>query len=60
MTTDEIIESFERIKRERPDIFYQAMGYGDDGVNIMHDFVSGSYELGLIAGAKYALEHWVK
>lgn len=60
MTTGEIIQEFVRIKKEDPKRFYNAMGYGDDGVNIMSSFVSGSYELGLVAGAKYALDHMVK
>lgn len=58
MTTEEIIQEFARIKKEDPERFYNAMGYGDDGVNIMNSFVSGSYELGLVAGAKYALDHF--
>ena len=60
MTTQDIINEFARIKKEEPEKFYHAMGYGDDGVNIMDRFVSGSYELGLIAGAKYALEHFTR
>ena len=58
MTTEEIIQEFVRIKKEDPERFYNAMGYGDDGVNIMNSFVSGSYELGLIAGARYALDYF--
>lgn len=58
MTTEEIIQEFVRIKKEDPKRFYNAMGYGDDGVNVMSSFVSGSYELGLVAGAKYALDHF--
>jgi hypothetical protein len=53
MTTDEIISALEEIKRTDPERFYNALGFGDEGANIMHSFVSGSYELGLIAGAKW-------
>lgn len=60
MTTQEIIKEFARIKKEEPEKFYKAMGYNDDGVNIMSSFVSGSYELGLIVGARYALDHFAR
>ena len=57
MIVDEVIEAFQKVKQEDPQKFYNAMGYGDDGINIMHPFIGGSYELGLVAGAMYALEH---
>ena len=57
MNANRIIEAFERLKADTPRSFYSALGYGDDEVDIMHPFISGSYELGLVAGAKYALEH---
>lgn len=56
-TTNQIIAAFEKLQSEGPQTFYNACGYGDEGVNILHPFMSGTYELGLIAGAKYALEH---
>ena len=58
MTTQEIIDEFARIKKEEPKRFYCAMGYCDSGIKILDPFYSGSYELGLVAGAKYALEHF--
>lgn len=57
ISTSQIIAAFEKLQSEDPETFYNACGYGDDGVDIMHKFISGSYELGLIAGAKYAIEH---
>lgn len=54
MTTDEIISALEEIKQTDPERFYNALGFGDEGTNIMHGFVSGSYELGLVAGALWA------
>lgn len=58
MTTDEIIQAFQKVKAEDPKTYYNAMGAGDDGINIMHPFIGDSYALGLVAGAKYALEHF--
>ena len=60
LSTDQIIDAFARLKADEPEKFYNACGYGDQGVNVTHPFVSGSYELGLIAGAKYALDHLVQ
>lgn len=60
MTTDEIIQAFQKVKTEDPKTYYNAMGAGDDGINIMHPFIGDSYALGLVAGAKYALEHFTK
>lgn len=57
LSTEQIIDAFARLKAEDPEKFYKACGYGDQGVSAMRPFVSGSYELGLIAGAKYALDH---
>ena len=59
MTTDEIIAEFARIKENEPKVFYNAMGYGDEDINLMHSFMGDSYSLGLVAGAKYALEHFI-
>lgn len=56
MTTEEIIQEFDRIKKEDPEYFYHALGCGH---YVMSDFVSGSYELGLVAGARYALDHFL-
>ena len=58
MTTDEIIQAFQKVKTEDPKTYYNAMGAGDDGINIMHPFIGDAYALGLVAGAKYALEHF--
>ena len=60
MTTEEIITAFETLKTEDPKTFYGACGYGDDGIDIdiLHPFYNDSYEIGLVAGAKYALDHW--
>jgi hypothetical protein len=60
LSTNEIIAEFAKLKAEDPEKFYMACGYGDRGVNMASPFISGSYELGLIAGAKYALEHLAK
>lgn len=58
---EQLITIFQRLRTEEPKIYYSACGYGDSGgngeIDIMDPFVSGSYELGLVAGAKYALEH---
>lgn len=51
MTANEIIIALEKMKAEDPERFYKALGYGDHGACIMKQFVSGSYELGLVAGA---------
>lgn len=60
MTTAEIIDAFEKVKQEDPKTYYNAMGYGDGGVGIMNNFVSDSYAMGLIAGAKWALDHFTR
>lgn len=57
ISTDTICAVFKKLKAEDPKAFYNACGYGDDGVNIMNPFIAGAYELGLVAGAKYVLEH---
>ena len=58
MTLTEIIEAFDKIKKEGPEKYYNAMGLGDDGINIMHDFFSTGYDLGVVAGAMYALDNF--
>ena len=32
MTTDEIIQAFQKVKTEDPKTYYNAMGAGDDGI----------------------------
>ena len=54
MKVNEIISALEEIKNNEPRRFHNALGFGDDGVDILHPFVSGSYELGLVAGALWA------
>lgn len=56
MTVNEIISALEKIQAEDPKRFYDALGYGDQGVNVMNMFISGSYELGLVAGALWMQE----
>lgn len=56
MTVNEIIAALEGMKTEDPERFYNALGYGDQGAGIMSRFVSGSYELGLVAGALWMLD----
>ena len=56
MTVNEIISALEKIQAEDPKRFYDALGYGDQGVNVMDMFISGSYELGLVAGALWMQE----
>lgn len=56
MTVNEIISALEKIQAEDPKRFYDALGYGDQGVNIMNRFISGSYELGLVAGALWMMD----
>ena len=48
MTTNEIIQAFQKVKTEDPKTYYNAMGAGDDGINIMHPFIGDSYALGLV------------
>lgn len=59
MTVNEIISALEKIQAEDPKRFYDALGYGDQGVNVMNMFISGSYELGLVAGALWMREQTV-
>jgi len=59
MTVNEIIVALEKMKAEDPERFYKALGYGDQGAGIMSRFVSGSYELGLVAGALWMQEQTV-
>ena len=54
MKVNEIISALQEIRDNDPRRFHNALGFGDDGVNILHPFVSGSYELGLVAGALWA------
>lgn len=55
--TKDLVEAFKKFQKEDPETFYTAMGYDGNGIDIMDSFFNGSYELGLIAGARYALEH---
>ena len=59
MTVNEIISALEKIQAEDPKKFYDALGYGDQGVNVMNMFISGSYELGLVAGALWMQEQTI-
>jgi len=59
MTVNEIISALEKIQAEDPKRFYDALGYGDQGVNVMNMFISGSYELGLVAGALWMQEQTI-
>lgn len=59
MTTLEIINHFEQIRKNNPRLYYGGLGTGADSI-VMNPFVSGSFELGLVIGAKYALEHFAK
>lgn len=59
MTTQEIINHFEDIRKNNPRLYYGGLGAGADSF-VMNPFVSGSFELGLVIGAKYALEHFAK
>ena len=56
---NEIISALEKIQAEDPKRFYDALGYGDQGVNVMNMFISGSYELGLVAGALWMQEQTI-
>ena len=60
MTAKEVTEYFAKMKREDPETFYRALGTEAKGVDILDPFFGGSYELGIIAGALYALEHFTK
>ncbi|MBO4657937.1 MAG: hypothetical protein J5639_09220 [Bacteroidales bacterium] len=67
MTTEEIIAAFDAIKKSEPKRFYNALGYSEPGqpveegkIDYMHPFFDGSYEVGLVIGARYALDHFVK
>ena len=63
--TKDLIAIFQEVRQNDPATFYRSMGYDpsararfqDEGIDIMDPFFEGSYELGLIAGARYALEH---
>ena len=55
---EEIIRRFRELKETDPAAYYNAMGYGDEGVNVMDDFIGDAYALGLVAGALYALDHF--
>ena len=55
---EEIIRRFRELKETDPKAYYNAMGYGDEGVNVMDDFIGDAYALGLVAGALYALDHF--
>ena len=60
MTTDEIIGELAEIKRQDPEGFYNGLGLGDGGVHILDPFFSGSYELGLVVGAKWMQSKFTK
>jgi len=57
ISAEQLITFFQRLRTEEPKIYYSACGYGDDGIDIMHSFYETSYDIGLVAGAKYALEN---
>lgn len=51
--TRDIIDALEKMKERDPEKFYDGMGYELD---LMDSFFGGSYEFGLVVGAKFALE----
>ena len=59
MTIEQIIAAFEQLRADDPEGFYLAFGNHPCDLFLKYSFFRGAYEMGLVIGAKYALEHWV-
>lgn len=51
--TRDIIDALVQMKERNPEKFFDCLGYELD---LMDSFYGGSYEVGLVVGAKFALE----